>query len=291
MTKLVLLRGISGSGKSSWALSYIEENPNWAIVSRDLIRKTGVTDENLVTKIQDSTIENMLSLSCNVIVDDTNVMQRYVNRLAKIGYSKNAEVIIMPFEIDVDDAIARVHARAAAGGHFVPDDVIHSQHKRIQKQVALPNKFNPAPIVRDSSKQGAFMFDIDGTLAHMLGKRGPYDWDKVHMDTVDTELRDLCNDLFAGGRERIILMSGRDSVCLPATKTWLADPENNVHYDEIYMRTEGDLRPDEEVKYELFMEHVYPKYDVKVVFDDRQKVVNMWRKIGLKTYQVAEGDF
>lgn len=290
MAKLVLLRGISGSGKSSWAQQYIEDNANWAIVSRDLIRKTGVTDENLVTKIQDSTIENMLSLDCNVIVDDTNVVQRYVNRLAKIGYANNAEVIIMPFEIDVEDAIARVQARAAAGGHFVPEDVIRSQYKRIQKQVALPNKFNPAPIVRDRSKPSAFMVDIDGTLAHMCGKRGPYDWNKVRLDEVDEELRDLLNDVFAGGKDKIILMSGRDSVCRPDTEKWL-DEAAHLNYNELFMRAEGDLRPDEEVKYELFMKHVYPNYDVKIVFDDRQKVVNMWRKIGLKTYQVAPGDF
>ena len=35
----------------------------------------------------------------------------------------------------------------------------------------------------------------------------------------------------------------------------------------------------------------YDKDDVFAVFDDRNQVVDMWRKNGLTTFQVADGDF
>jgi predicted ABC-type ATPase len=289
MTQLLLLRGISGSGKSSWAEAFVSDNQNWAIVSRDQIRKTGVSDENLVTKIEDSTIETLLTCDVNVIVDDTNIMAKYISRLAKIGYRCNADVAVRQFDVDIDEAIARVKTRAESGGHFVPEDVVRSQHMRLQKPATLPSKFNPQPIVRDSTKPSAYLFDVDGTLAHNNGKRGPFEWSKVGVDDVDSEVRDICNGLYDTGRHVVIIMSGRDSVCREETKSWFQ--VNNIWYHQLFMRAENDMRPDEEIKYELFMEHVHPYYDVKAVFDDRNKVVQMWRSIGLKCLQVELGDF
>ena len=57
------------------------------------------------------------------------------------------------------------------------------------------------------------------------------------------------------------------------------------------MRKEGDNRPDEVVKEEIFNENIRGNYSVRFVLDDRSKVVDMWRQLGLKCLQVAEGDF
>lgn len=57
------------------------------------------------------------------------------------------------------------------------------------------------------------------------------------------------------------------------------------------MRPADDNRDDALVKYELFNKYVRDNYDVLGVFDDRNRVVDMWRRIGLTCYQVAEGDF
>ncbi|WP_457852111.1 phosphatase domain-containing protein [Mycolicibacterium conceptionense] len=34
-----------------------------------------------------------------------------------------------------------------------------------------------------------------------------------------------------------------------------------------------------------------PRYTVAGIFDDRNRVVDMWRRLGLACFQVAEGDF
>jgi len=57
------------------------------------------------------------------------------------------------------------------------------------------------------------------------------------------------------------------------------------------MRSDGDYRADQVVKEELFRNQVEPKYDVIGVIDDRDKVVTMWRRLGLVCFQVAQGDF
>jgi hypothetical protein len=57
------------------------------------------------------------------------------------------------------------------------------------------------------------------------------------------------------------------------------------------MRKEKDNRPDEVVKEELYHNQISPFYKVEAVFDDRNKVVAMWRRLGLTVFQVADGDF
>ena len=57
------------------------------------------------------------------------------------------------------------------------------------------------------------------------------------------------------------------------------------------MRAVGDSRPDPVIKLELFNEHVHDRYDVRVVRDDRNSVVDLWRSMGLTCLQVAPGDF
>jgi hypothetical protein len=45
------------------------------------------------------------------------------------------------------------------------------------------------------------------------------------------------------------------------------------------------------VKLEIFDREIRERYYVVGVFDDRNKVVSMWRSLGLTVYQVADGDF
>ena len=51
--------------------------------------------------------------------------------------------------------------------------------------------------------------------------------------------------------------------------------------------------PDEVLKKKMLLEFVGDEWrsEVFCVFDDRQKVVDMWRDLGLTCFQVAPGDF
>lgn len=134
----------------------------------------------------------------------------------------------------------------------------------------------------------AIICDIDGTLAHMQD-RDPYDYDKVDTDVVDKTIKEILRTFYSTSEYAILIVSGREDTCKQITERWLG--KNYVMYDELFMRKHGDYRPDEVIKKEIYDKHIKDKYDVEFVLDDRNKVVKMWRDLGLKCLQVAEGDF
>jgi hypothetical protein len=119
--------------------------------------------------------------------------------------------------------------------------------------------------------------------------RAFYHWDRVGEDHPNTPVVTVVQALAAAGH-RIIYLSGRSEVCRRATSAWLAT-HIGVPGEDLHMRAEGDNRPDEIVKKELYERRVRPYHDVTAVLDDRNKVVAMWRKLGLTVLQVADGDF
>ena len=135
----------------------------------------------------------------------------------------------------------------------------------------------------------AIMVDIDGTLAHAVD-RSPFEWHKVGQDSADETVVQVVT-MYAAyvHRYKSIIMSGRDSVCRKETEDWL--DLYDIPYDHLYMRAESDNRKDSIVKRELFDKHIRDKFNIKLVLDDRNQVVDMWRDLGLKVFQVASGDF
>ena len=59
----------------------------------------------------------------------------------------------------------------------------------------------------------------------------------------------------------------------------------------LIMRKQGDFRADDIVKKELYETYLKDKFNVLCVFDDRDKVVKMWREEGILCNQVYYGDF
>lgn len=132
--------------------------------------------------------------------------------------------------------------------------------------------------------------DIDGTLA-LRGDRAPHDHDTSMEDAVNWPIVHLCDALHASGQYDVLLISGRDDQYRPVTEYWLAK-HNVLRYRlDLPMRHAKDNRPDEVVKRELYEHHIEPYYAVHAVLDDRNKVVHMWRALGLTCLQVAEGSF
>lgn len=138
-------------------------------------------------------------------------------------------------------------------------------------------------------KPVAWIVDIDGTLALMSG-RSPYEWHRVGEDEPHPPVVMAVQALAAHPEvDAIIAVSGRDGSCRGQTVRWLDAQE--VPYDELYMRERDDFRADEIVKEEIYREHIERRFNVIGVLDDRNKVVKMWRRIGLVCFQVADGDF
>jgi len=133
----------------------------------------------------------------------------------------------------------------------------------------------------------ALIVDIDGTLAYMID-RTPFEYHKAIGDGVHYHILDIVKK-YKADDYRIILLSGRDEDCKDVTLEWLMT--NDIPYDDLFMRTNKDNRRDSIVKRELFDANVKDKYNILFVLDDRNQVVQMWRELGLKCLQVAEGSF
>jgi len=89
---------------------------------------------------------------------------------------------------------------------------------------------------------------------------------------------------------KIIILSGRLETTKDATLNWLKN--NSVEFDLIKMRNNtptGKYISDVELK-ENWLKEI-GKENVLCVYDDRTKLVEMWRRNGLTCYQVAEGNF
>jgi FMN phosphatase YigB (HAD superfamily) len=142
-----------------------------------------------------------------------------------------------------------------------------------------------------------FLFDLDGTLAdctHRLHfiKQEKKDWKAFFSACVDdTLIEDVAwfARLLGSIGSTVVYMSGRSDEVRQQTEDWLEI--NNLPFGLLYMRKAGDHRPDYIVKSELLDEVLKMFPAIAGVFDDRQRVVDMYRKRGLRVYQVAEGDF
>jgi predicted kinase len=318
MTELVITRGISGSGKSTWARQWVLIDPQHrAEVNRDHIRLmmhgghiTKPTDglvpvldqdtEAMVTVASQTTVRELLKRGTNVVVSDTNLPQRTARDWAKLAQFAKADFRVMDFSnVPLEICLDR-NARRTGEGH-VPPGVIERQYERFIAQ--LKGGPMPQPIIDGDSGEphlvawiaglpSAYIVDIDGTVARNNGGRSPYDWSRVNEDEPVPNVVRTVQGLSDAGFD-IIFMSGRmkTAACYAKTTTWL-QKHGLVPYRGLYMRMDGDTRKDSIVKRELFDAYVRGKYNIVAVLDDRQQVVDMWRnELGLTCLQVAPGEF
>lgn len=225
---LYITRGVSGSGKSTWARSrkgavvvsrddlraalFGSDGPDYYNVKKDVLRDR----EDFVSKIEKTMIETALKAGKDVVSDNTHTMMKYVNATAKIGYACGANVEVKVFDISFKEACERVAMRKAGGGRSVPVEAIKRQHDQLagSKNATL----TPPPAVRPYAgtpgKPKAFLFDLDGTVYHMNNKRGPYDHN-VDVDDPDLVVQRIVNAL---SEDYIaIAMSGRKTATREAT--------------------------------------------------------------------------
>lgn len=145
------------------------------------------------------------------------------------------------------------------------------------------------------------IFDLDGTLA-LIDKRrakaalpnGKMNWkeffapENIQLDEpnwpVIESFKAMQNAGFTVG-----IFSGRDDISRKETIDWLT--QHGIDPNFLKMRRNGSFVPDDKLK-KLWLDDVLKLgHDVMCVFDDRDKVVKMWRDNGIACFQVAPGEF
>ena len=311
MKKIIITVGISGSGKSVWAKEYCKKNANWLRINRDDLRKSILLVtlneyhtwessakykiEKLVTDLQNKLLISSLRDGWNVVLDNTHLKMSFINEYKKLlGENfEEFEIEYKFFETSIEECIVNDLKREDNVG----ENVILEQFqklktlKKILKIDSEISKRDSFVHIQNDSLPKCVLVDIDGTVADKF-LRSPFEWHKVGQDLPKNQIIRLVKSLKSSGNE-IIFFSGRDEVCMPETMDWICEHfEWNAADFQIFMRKNNDQRKDSIIKFELFEKHIKDKYYVELVVDDRQQVVDMWRrKLGLTCLQVDYGDF
>ncbi len=167
-----------------------------------------------------------------------------------------------------------------------------------------------------------YIFDLDGTMAliehrrHLVEAPMVPDREKGGMKRADPEFKPRWNEfyeachmdapnmpvirtftqLYTVGAE-VMIWSGREATESVRAKTvvWLSRHTGIIAHmidGMLKMRPEGDFTPDEQLKRKwLNAMNKHQRARLTATFDDRNKVVEMWRAAGFACFQVAPGDF
>lgn len=305
--KLSITVGIPGSGKTTEAfrIQHAAEPGEVELVSRDdlrhlLYQSEGIlsnAEESNITKIQKMIVKEGLRANRHVIVHDMNLREKYRKQWAEIAWKMGAEFKIIDLtHVPMAECVVRDNNRMRSGQRHVGGALIMNLHQKFVKgkgPVEYPESplicpVVPEPYVPDVSLPKAVIVDIDGTVADCTGVRNPYDPSKYHLDKPKTKVIKLVQELHYDLGYEIIFCSGRHEDYRDATEEWIYE-HIKVPF-RLLMRHYKD-RDDSVEKLDLFNTFIRDSYNVKFVLDDRKRVVEMWRSLGLLVLQVDEGDF
>ena len=293
MKKLLILRGLPASGKSTFAKKLLNENPHvWKRLNKDELRAMldnsvhSNPNEKFVERVRDFMLVEALKEGKHVVIDDTNLSDRPIERITQVvqKYMKDSgdkvHIEIKGFDTSLEECLERDEKREKKVGR----DVI----MKMYKQHILKDERGPHYQEQDDTLPSAILCDLDGTLA-ILHDRGPFDAKRCETDLLNIPVAEIVKTYHEKG-VKIILMSGREDNARSQTMNWLS--YNKIPYNALYMRSAGDNRKDAIVKKELYELYVKGQFYVQFVLDDRNQVVDLWRlDLGLLCLQVNYGDF
>lgn len=151
-------------------------------------------------------------------------------------------------------------------------------------------------------KRSCVVMDIDGTLAnadhrlHLLPKNHPdvnpeIAWRRFYEaainDVPNHEIVALSNAMASVAP--VYIFTDRSYRDHKMTRDWL--DMNDIQFDLLVMRQDGDHRPDFVVKAEMLQQLRAEGYEPLFAVDDRKGVTKMFRDAGVRCLQVCEGDY
>lgn len=282
-----MTKGLIASGKTTWAKEQVKKsNGKIKRINKDDLRQMLHNSEYPIWKedkdrfildARDALIKQSILSGFSIIVDDTNFNPFHEKRLKVLAIELNADFEINDsfLNVPLSVCIERDFKREKPVGNKVISEMYNKYVKGreyIQKDESLPK---------------AIICDIDGTLALSTG-RNIFDWSKVHTDEVNHMVARVIN-LFKKEGYKILITTGRDGECEEQTKKWLKD--NLIDFDEYYTRPAGNNEKDCIIKERIYRQEILLKYNVILCLDDRNQVVETWRKLGLECWQVQDGSF
>ena len=295
--KLILCRGIQGSGKSTWAKAWVAEDPEHRIrINNDDLRNMFgpywiPSREDVVTHAKQTIVTYAMGKQYDIVVDNMNLNPKEVQYWTNVvnyynGYTKTGEhyeIEFKDFFIPLEECIRRDSARTNPVG----EKVIRDTWKRYKHfiQTSEVEKYVGNLRLWDSGKPMCVVIDMDSTVCFNTSKR-PWFGDGSTEAMIDDVPNYGVVELIKAQEYPVVVCTGRNKDQYNVTKEWLANQGiNPIAY---YMRENGDYRKGVEVKSEL-MNQILDKYNVLVVFEDCEPIVQKYREMGLTVLQPNKG--
>lgn len=321
MKNIIILQGISNSGKSTWA----KQQEGYHIISRDAIRKfllggkenlqkyfskgMDFQIEEYITTLEEQMLAKHISKNHKVIIDNCNLVkkyiQTYVNIFSDFDYPIE-EVEIKTFPVELEEAIRRSKIRDEipinenvikkqfeqfkSACEINCNDFIDSNNKWISKREKKKWHYTNFDIMPYKTILKSYVIcDLDGTSSHRqilendrFYMRSFYDYESAYYDKPDSAVSLMLHSLFDMGI-KIIFVSGRKESSRKYTEAFIEDKLLFSKNDyKLFMREDGDNRSDDIVKYEIFNKYLRKLPGIFAVFDDRKRVIAMWEELGIK---------
>lgn len=295
MPKITIFVGPPGSGKSTFAKEVLKENPEYHAIDKIYINQDLQGKEHL--NIFQSAIKHKLHIVVDRMNFDKNQRARYLNPAKEAGYE--TEIIVLHESLETclkrcNERTDHPNIRDEVTARKVLD-FFFSHYERPTLDEADHVEYRYPEL---TMKLNTVIVDLDGTLCdtshrqHHVQGEGKKDW-KSFFDGMDKDpIHKWCNTIIKSLRQNsiITLCSGRPDNFRATTKKWLED--NQVFYDNLYMRPRNDSRADTIIKEIILDFEIKTRYsDILFAIDDRQCIVDMWRSRGITCLQCDVGDF
>jgi predicted kinase len=304
--KLILTRGIQGSGKSTWAKAWVAEDPEHRIrINNDDLRNMFgpywvPTREDLVSSTKRDLAHTAMRYGYDIIIDNMNLNPKEIKYWEDIvnkynNYVNNTDIIkpnwaqyqyeieFKDFFIPLDECIRRDACRPNPIG----EKVIRETWKRYKHfiQTSEVERYVNNLRLWDSGKPMCVVIDMDSTVCFNTSKR-PWFGDGSTEAMIDDIPNHGVVELVKAQEYPVVVCTGRNKDQYKVTIEWLAN--QGITPVDCYMRENGDYRKGVEVKAEL-MNQILDKYNVLVVFEDCEPIVQKYREMGLTVLQPNKG--
>ena len=123
--KIIILQGLPGSGKTTWAKSFCQINLNYVRINRDDLRNMSgkywvPSRESYITSLEQTAVSLALEAGYNVILDSTNFNDKVHAWVQKIAETfLDTEVEVKFFDVSVKECIKRDSKRESPVGEEV----------------------------------------------------------------------------------------------------------------------------------------------------------------------------
>ena len=288
--KVLILQGIPASGKSTFAKALVADSRGlWKRLNKDDMRAMlddsvhSKENESFVEQLRDMMLFEALKAGKNVIIDDTNLWERPIERVKKVveqfqkTHRTKVEIEIKSFEADLSTCIERDSQRVPSVGATVISK-LYRQHILSKEELYSYSD-------KDESLPPTLVCELDHVIA-ILSQRGLQDIFLCENDLVHQPIKELL-DIYRAANYKIILLTQRPETYRRQTQNWLY--YNRIEFDELLMYPSGakGIR----VKKELYEQHILSKYQVKLALETQQEATDLWRlELGIPCLQVGYGD-